>query len=243
MKKRHLIEIKLGTFFLIAIVLLFITLLSIKEVHFFQGTYKLRVKFSFVEGIRAPSPVRFCGVNVGEISNVQVKSDKENGLYVMVDVKIQQGVKIPANAMFCINSLSIFGEKYLEIFPPEEESKGVLKAKDIVSGVSPVPLFKVFDTMNKTMKEINNLFQDEQFKNSLKNTLINVEDASGKLNRILGSVEKQEGTIGKLFYSDSLHTKAEEFIEELKANPWKLLSKPREKPTKLNRGKSDGSMF
>jgi hypothetical protein len=40
-------------------------------------------------------------------------------------------------------------------------------------------------------------------------------------------IRDKKGTVGKLFYDDSLYTKTEEFIEELKQHPWKLLHKPK----------------
>jgi hypothetical protein len=35
--------------------------------------------------------------------------------------------------------------------------------------------------------------------------------------------------VGKLFYDDSLYQETEEFIADIKKNPWKLLYKPKDR--------------
>jgi phospholipid/cholesterol/gamma-HCH transport system substrate-binding protein len=221
--KRYLVEIKIGSFFLAALVLLFITLISIRELTFFKGTYVLTVKFNFAEGLRPSSPVRFCGVDVGEVIR-----EENNRPIVYVHVKIQNGIRIPRNSYFFINSLSLFGEKYLEITPPQEIT-GYLSFNETIEGLSPIPLFNVFVTFNKTMKEISDFVREGEIKTSLENSMNNIESITLKLDSIMTNMKNKEGTIGRLLYDDSLYKRVEEFIEDLKNNPWKLLHKPKSK--------------
>lgn len=218
--------IKVGVFFITALILFFIAFLSIREVTFFKGSYVIRVKFDFAEGMRTSSPVRFCGVDVGEVKKVVVKEDQDQP-YVIVFAKVQRGIKIPKNSYFFINSLSLFGEKYLEIGPPEEAA-GYLKEGELVEGISPVPLFNLFFTFNKTMREINEFVKEGKLRTSLENTVANFEEASFQIKGLIEDMKNKQGTIGRLLYDDSLYEKTEEFIEDIKNNPWKLLHKPRE---------------
>ena len=113
-KNKSFTYIKLGSFFLVAILIFFAAILSIREISIFKGSYIVIVKFGFAEGLRTSSPVRFCGVDVGEVKKVLIKEDAgESKVYVYS--KVQEGVKIPKNSYFFVNSLSLFGEKYLEI--------------------------------------------------------------------------------------------------------------------------------
>ena len=226
-RKRSFTYIRLGGFFLTAFFIFFVALLSMREVNLFKGSYIAIVKFQFAEGLRVSSPVRFCGVDVGEIKKVLIK--EENGAAkVHVYAKIQQGVKIPKNSHFFVNSLSLFGEKYLEIIPPEAAQE-YIKDKGVVEGISPVPLFRVFASFTKTMKEIDEFVKEGKIKDSFENILGNIEDISMDVKKLIEDIRSNQGTIGRLINDDSLYETTEEFLTDLKEHPWKLLHKPKTK--------------
>ena len=225
-KKKSFAYIKLGSFFLIAFGLFFITLLSMRDVNIFKGSYVIIVKFDFSEGLRPSSPIRFCGVDVGEVKKVVIK-EEENKPKVYVYAKIEKGVRIPKSSYFFINSLSLFGEKYLEINPPEE-TIAYINEGDIIEGISPIPLFGLFATFNKTMKEVEQFVREGKITTSFENILLNIEDISLDIKGLVRDMKNKQGTIGRLLYDDSLYQTTEEFITDLKEHPWKLLHKPKE---------------
>tara|TARA_B100000315_G_scaffold259619_1_gene316369 strand:+ start:2320 stop:3033 length:714 start_codon:yes stop_codon:yes gene_type:complete len=218
--------VKIGSFFLIGLFLFFLTLISMKKVTFFKGKYEVIVSFQFAEGLRAASPVRFCGVDVGEVSRVAIV-DNNNLPVVYVYTDIEKGVNLPEDSQFIINSLSLFGEKYLEIIPPPEPSKYIVEGA-IVEGISPIPLFSVFADFSKTMQEIGSFVEEGKLKTSLENSMSNIEDITVSIKGLLEDTKNKSGTIGRLFYDDSLYSSLEEFILDLKSHPWKLFNKPKE---------------
>lgn len=225
--KRYFAEIKVGIFFLFAAALLLYALFSIKEISLFKGTYIIKVQFDFAEGLRAASPVRFCGVDVGEVNRVEV-IERNGRAGVLVFAKVQKGVLIPREAYFFINSLSLFGEKYLEI-APSDKVKNYIGEGETVEGISPIPLFNVFATFTKTMKEVSEFVREGKLKTSFENTISNLEQASMQIRKITEDIGNKEGTVGKFLYDDSIYRKTEDFIEDIKTHPWKLLHKPKEK--------------
>jgi phospholipid/cholesterol/gamma-HCH transport system substrate-binding protein len=225
-RRKRLIYIKLGAFFLIGFLIFFITLMSVKDIPGFRGTYPLIVEFEFAEGLRPSSPIRFCGVDVGEVAKVVIQK-KDNRPLVYVHAKIQNGVEIPKDSYFFVNSLSLFGEKYLEITPPQTVKEYVAKG-DVVEGISPIPLFSVFSTFTKTMEELRSFVKDGEIKTSVEKTISNLEDITASLKGLLEDMKNKKGTVGRLFYDDSLYTLTEEFIADIKEHPWKLLHKPKE---------------
>lgn len=227
--RKYLMEIKVGIFLLGAAILVFITAISLREVSFLKGSYIIKIKFDFAEGLRAASPVRFCGVDVGEIKKTEVKEeDKKSVVYVYT--KIAREVRIPKDSSFFINSLSLFGEKYLEIIPPDSKEEIIfLKDGDEVVGISSTPLFNIIASFHKTMIEFDKFIKENEVRESLKDIIINVRDAAKDLHEILSNIRNEEGTLGKFIYDDSLYTTTEEFIQDLKLHPWKLLYKPKEK--------------
>lgn len=224
-KKKSFAYVKLGFFFLIAFGIFFLALISMREVNIFKRSYVITVKFDFAEGLRPSSPVRFCGVDVGEVKKILIKEEGGKSK-VYVFAKVGKGVKIPKNSYFFINSLSLFGEKYLEIDPPEEATSYVNEG-DVIEGISPIPLFGLFATFNKTMKEIEEFVKEGKIKTSFENILRNIEDISFDIKGLVKDMKNQQGTIGRLLYDDSLYQTTEEFLTDLKEHPWKLLHKPK----------------
>ncbi len=225
--KKHFPEIKLGAFFIVALALLLITLISMRSFSFLKQKNDFKIKFNFSEGLRASSPVRFCGVDVGEVKYVEVKQKDDLQPFVYVHIRVDNDIRIPKNSYFFINSLSLFGEKYLEIVPPVKPD-GYLREGEMVEGISPTPLFNVLTNFNKTMEEVNEFVKDGKLKTSLLNTVSNMEVISADMRELMESVKNKKGTLGRLFYDDSLYTKTEEFVDELKKNPWLLLHKPKD---------------
>ena len=224
-RKKRFTYIKLGAFFLIGFIIFFITLMSIKDIPGLGGTYSLIVEFEFAEGLRSASPVRFCGVDVGEVAKVIIQ-EKDAKPLVYVYTKIKNGVKIPQDSNFFVNSLSLFGEKYLEITPPEEVA-AYIKKGETVGGISPIPLFTVFSSFTKTMEEVRSFVQEGKIRTSVENTVANLEDITLSLKGLLQDMKDKKGTVGRLLYDDSLYQVTEEFLIDIKENPWKLLYKPK----------------
>ncbi len=224
--KKFLSYTKAGSFFFIGFILFFITLMSMKEISFFKGTYPLVVTFEFAEGLRTASPVRFCGVDVGEVKKVTVQEETGKSR-VYAHVAIEKGVQIPKDSQFIINSLSLFGEKYLEIIPPEVTTDYLGEGSQ-VEGISPIPLFSVFANFTKTMQEVSAFVKEGKLKTSLENSLSNIEDITTSIKGLIDDTKNKSGTLGRLLYDDSLYTVTEEFMQDLKEHPWKLLHKPRE---------------
>ncbi|MDD5060575.1 MAG: MlaD family protein, partial [Candidatus Omnitrophica bacterium] len=63
-------ELKVGVFVFIGMVILVIFLLSIGGFKTWSSGYRIKVKFGFVNGIKMGAPVRFAGVDVGEVKKI-----------------------------------------------------------------------------------------------------------------------------------------------------------------------------
>lgn len=225
--KRRISYVKIGIFFLAGVLLLFAVLISIKDTAFFKPSYSIKVMFDFAEGLKRASPVRFCGVDVGQVQEVRVVS-REGGPRVRVIIGVDREIKIPKDSFFFINSLSLFGEKYLEITPPSD-FLGYLEEGEIIEGISPVPLFQMFAGFTKTMEELRNFIEEGEIRTTLENTIKNLEDITLEVKGLVLDIREKKGTVGRLLYDDSLYRSTEEFILDIQKHPWKLLHKPREK--------------
>lgn len=198
-------EIKVGIFVFIGILIMFIIVFSIGEFYVLRPVYRIKVMFGFANGLAVGAPVRLAGIKVGDIEEMKVYYDKTlKKTRIEVLAKIKKEAQVEKNAVYQINTLGLLGEKYLEITPGTAEA-GFMQNEDVIEGKDPVPMEEV----TKNMKEMSD----------------NIKDISESAKVVMARLEKGEGTIGKLLTDETIYNDMEDFVSDIKAHPWKLLSK------------------
>lgn len=232
---RSSFELKVGIFIFIGIVILSVIVFSIGNFYTIKRGYNLNIVYSFANGINVGAPVRYAGVEVGEVQNIQVYFDeKENRPLVKVLIWVSQNTWVNEDAKALINTLGLLGEKYLEIVPGTRESR-LLKSGDTLRGKDPVSTEELtretremLVKMDAMVESINKVVGDEEFRLSVKNTASNIESLSTEMVSFLTQAKEGKGTIGRLMSDDKLYKDIDDMILDIKKNPWKLLYKPRE---------------
>lgn len=228
-------ELKVGIFIFIGIVILSVIIFSIGNFYSVKRGYNLDVVFSFANGIGIGAPVRYSGVQVGEVQEINVYFDeKENKPLVKLTVWVSQNTWINENAKASINTLGLLGEKYLEISPGTRDTR-LLQKGDTLRGYDPVSTEELARSTKDLIEKIavltesvNKIAGDESFRLSLKNTVNNIEALSGDLRDFLSYAKQGKGTLGRLMSDDALYRHVDEMILDIKEHPWKLLFKPPE---------------
>jgi phospholipid/cholesterol/gamma-HCH transport system substrate-binding protein len=72
----------------------------------FRSGYSLAARFRWGENLKVGQPVRLAGVQVGYVGDVQLRDDGTLG----VELKIEEGRKIPRNARAIVQPVGIFGD-------------------------------------------------------------------------------------------------------------------------------------
>jgi phospholipid/cholesterol/gamma-HCH transport system substrate-binding protein len=227
-------EFKLGGFILGALLLLFVLVFSVRDFRIFNPSYRIKVVFNFADGIKPASPVRVAGVDAGEVKKIAIREINAK-TQILVELALNNDIKIPKNSDIFVNSLGLLGERYLEIMPRDNKD-GYLKPGDTIQGEDSIPLFQISNTVQESLNELKEVLSaikeivgDQATTQNLKSSLRNLESASFEANNILQSLNDSEGTLGKLLYKDDLYQTLEEFVQDIKQNPWKLLHVPRNK--------------
>jgi len=115
MEKSKRLEIKVGLFVAVGLVLLAILLLQFsKSTSIFQGTYELRLHAVNVGGIKPRAQVLLAGVQVGIVSEIKLAQD---GKSVTIFLKIYKNFQIYHDARFSIEQAGILGDQYIAITP------------------------------------------------------------------------------------------------------------------------------
>lgn len=77
-----------------------------------SGRFRVAAEFERGVGLYPGSPVRLQGIDVGEITDIK----NERGI-VAVEMRLEEGTKLPADARAMIVPLSLLGERYVQLGP------------------------------------------------------------------------------------------------------------------------------
>ena len=204
MRSKLEFEVKIGLFIFVGLILLTMITFSIGD-FFFQPGYNFEVQMGFANGIQESAPVRLSGIEVGEVKKTEVFKDAEGRTKVKLNIWVASTTPIEKDAKVVVNTLGLIGEKYVEIVPGTPGSEPIEEG-DILMGYDSVSV----EEMTKKGYEI----------------AVKIEKVVDSLDSILGQIKSGQGTVGKLVYDETLYKEAEAMVKDLKANPWKLLSKP-----------------
>jgi len=110
-------EIKVGLFVLIGLVLLAALLIQFsKSTSLFRGTYELRLHASNVGGLKERASVLLAGVQVGNVSAIQLAPDGKS-VTILLRIYNDYKNKIYHDARFVIQQSGFLGDQYVAIIP------------------------------------------------------------------------------------------------------------------------------
>ncbi|HLD87930.1 MAG TPA: MlaD family protein, partial [Candidatus Omnitrophota bacterium] len=200
MSRESHLELKVGSFVLLALAGLSYFIFSVSNLSLFEKGRPLQAVFGFANGLKEAAPVRLAGVEAGLVKNMEVFTDANDDqrTKVRVTMWIKEGVEIPVDSKVTINQLGLLGEKYVEIMPGT--STEFFKAGTVVVGFDPVPMEKISER---------------------------VYALTEKMERTIDNINKGQGTVGKFLTDESIYRNLDELTADLKANPWKLLYRPK----------------
>lgn len=86
----------------------------------FAGGYELRGTFAAAgQGLLSGSDVKIRGVNVGEVKGIRLVDNRAE-----IRLRIEDGTQIPQTAQAVIRPKTLFGEKFVDILPGDDELTG-----------------------------------------------------------------------------------------------------------------------
>lgn len=221
MKKDAGFRWKLGMFVTAGILFFAVTIYFVgKQKNLFGSTIHLKSHFKTVSGLKSGNNVRFSGINIGTIDNIEMISDTS----VMVEMVIQKSAQpfIKTNAKVSISSDGLMGEKVLVISPGHYTLKSV-KDNDILISKKAIEIEDLMLSMKKSIDnvgvisdnlaqfsyKVNNgngalskMISDEEFSNNLKITLLNLQNSSDELAKFALNMNNGKGALSKLMIDE-----------------------------------------
>jgi len=196
------LELKVGVFVLTGIIILTVAVLSIGGFKTWTSGYRVHFIFHFINGVKLGAPVRFSGVDVGEVKEIKfILPEKDEPTRVDIACWVKKEIKIPLDSTIWVNTLGLLGEKYVEIMPGRDYSKTLAENQEL-KGEDPLPMQTVTELAKKIGEDIDQTFV---------------------------KINNKEGTIGKLLFDDTIYKELEALITDIRKHPWKLFWKTKDK--------------
>ena len=215
MPKESNLEFKVGLFVIAGVIAFTFFVASINETSSFGKGRTFKIIFQFANGLKANAPVRIAGVDQGIVQDIKLFFDRQDSkTKAEVEIKVSKEAQIPTDSLIMINQLGLLGEKYIEIFPGID-TKSFYQDGAVIIGKDPIAQEIISEKVMDVAKKLDAV------------TLENVNSLTAGLNGIVSDIRSGKGNIGRLIYDDSLYNDLHGLTSELRANPWKLLHKPK----------------
>ncbi len=201
MKKSYGYIWKLGMFVIIGLTLFIVTIYFIgMNKNLFVSTFQLKSHFKNVSGLKIGNNVRFSGINVGTVKDIEFVSDTIVVVKLAIKQEVQQFIK--TDAMASIGSDGLMGDKVLTI-SPGTASKQIVKDGARIASVTAIEMEDLMKSvkvsidnagviteqlaeftykMNNGNGALSKLMNDESFANDVDATMSNMKKATKGLN-------------------------------------------------------------
>ncbi|OKS89007.1 MlaD family protein [Mucilaginibacter polytrichastri] len=184
-------KIKIGLFVVIGLVVLFLAIFLIgNQKSMFSSTFTVSGTFKNVNGLMVGNNVRFAGINVGVVQDINIVSDST----VKVDLTLNNNVKrfIKKDSKVSIGSDGLMGDKLIVISPGGITSHEEINNGGELVAVNPVDIDKIIAKLTRVAD--------------------NAEKITGSLSGIFEDVNQGKGTLGRLLHNDKMAREMENTI-------------------------------
>jgi phospholipid/cholesterol/gamma-HCH transport system substrate-binding protein len=163
---------------------------------FFTPRITLHSYFDNAEGLRKGAPVRLSGVDIGNVSNIQVVNTPDKRL-TPVEVTMRVSTKyhfgLRRDSMTSLDTAGVLGETYLDIDSSQSVGPEAQDGDTLPTHVHP---------------DFNQVVRASQ------GTLENMDALLKRADRILAFAESGKGSLGKLIYDPTLYNRFSDTVAD-----------------------------
>jgi phospholipid/cholesterol/gamma-HCH transport system substrate-binding protein len=210
-------ETKVGIFVLLGIILLTYFTVRVGRIAVREEGYRA---YSYVEsaaGLDKNSPVRIAGVEVGKVEAIKLE-----GLKAKVSMLLPFHVKLPLGSKVYVKSAGLLGEKYIEIAPGTDAE--FIKADGLVEEGGPsadvdrvlTQLSNIGGDIQRVTRSLSNVLGGEEGEKSIKELVTGAKETMVNLQHITQTIDRGEGTLGKLVKDDKLYAEVKDTMTNLR---------------------------
>jgi phospholipid/cholesterol/gamma-HCH transport system substrate-binding protein len=175
--------------------------------------YTLKVEFRDVTDLTPQAGVKVNEVPVGRVEEIGLTPD---GWHALVTVRVNGGVKLPANALANVKQSSLLGEKYVELASPgDDQASGKLadgatiplartnrsvEVEELLGALSLLLNGGGVDQLNTITKELNNATSGREpdikaLLNNANELVTNLDEQSANITRAIDGLNRLSSTL------------------------------------------------
>ncbi|PBJ09287.1 MlaD family protein [Flavobacterium sp. ACN6] len=242
---------KLGMFVTIGLLLFVMAIYFIgKQKNLFGSTFHITSQFKTVSGLEVGNNVRFSGINVGTVEQIQLKNDSTVIVVLVMKEDVRKFIKTDATAS--IGSDGLMGDKVLTISPGAKSQK-IVEDNGQLASVDGIEMHDIMKSVKKSVDNIgvisdeiaifshsmNNgngalarLVKDDKMANSVSNTLSNLESGTKGFSDNMEAAKSNFLLRGYYKKKEKEKVKKQEEIKEKKEEQQEKAQKEKEKKEK-----------
>ena len=187
-------KIRLGLFIVVGITLFLLAIFIIgKQKNLFDPVFKLTAKFENVSGLQVGSAIRFSGINVGTVDNIEIINDSMVKVDMLLKKEVQKFIRSDSKAG--IGSEGIIGDKLIVISQGNPKS-ALAKDGQLILSQEPI--------------------ETDAIMRSLETTVGNASVATSEIGEILQKINRGDGTLGRLIQDKSMANNLDKTLVNLK---------------------------
>jgi phospholipid/cholesterol/gamma-HCH transport system substrate-binding protein len=188
-------RLKIGLFTFIGLLVLVAAIFFIgNRKNLFSSTFKINGIFKNVNGLQVGNNVRFAGINVGVVNDIEILNDTSVRVVLTIDEGLKKFMK--HDARMSIGSDGLMGDKLVVIMPGGASTTAMVKNGDQLGSVNPIDVDKIVAKLTK------------------------IEDNAGSLidnlSQIVAKVNNGQGSIGRLLNNDKMAKDMEKTVNQAK---------------------------
>jgi phospholipid/cholesterol/gamma-HCH transport system substrate-binding protein len=145
------------------------------------GAYKVTADFVAGGGLYENANVTYRGVTIGRVESVGLSNDG-----VVAEMRLNTDTPVPENVTATVKSVSAVGEQYIDLVPPKDASKNMLRDKSNIS-VDNTAISTDISALLSKADELVNSIGDSRVKDLLRETFKAFNGSGPELARLIQS--------------------------------------------------------
>ena len=187
-------EMKVGLFALVVMVILTFMTFKVGDFGWIKKEgYIVYADFRNIAGLDAKTKVKIAGVDAGVIESIRLKEG-----VARLALKMNKEITLYSDASAAIKATGLLGDKFLSIDIGKKEP--LLKPGDSIKNITEVVdiddmarnLSNVSANINKLAMSLNETFGNEETKQAMKESILNLRDVTANINTVISSNDKRK---------------------------------------------------
>ncbi|MDP2681902.1 MAG: MlaD family protein [Deltaproteobacteria bacterium] len=214
-------EARVGIFVLIGIILLVYMSLRVGGIQFGREEgYEISIRFDSAAGLDKDASVRVAGVEIGRIKDIALQNNKAK-----VTLRIKPDVKIGKDFTAILKTKGLLGERYVELVPGSPNAPSLEHGGELTRITTYTDIDKLIGILGdaaadikKATESIGNVLGGSEGQASLKKIVVNIEEITDRINRVVKTNDEKFGRIVSNFevFSEDLKGRGPDILKGLK---------------------------